>query len=692
MDFFKKFEKSSINFSESQKSAITHVNGPLLVVSGPGSGKTSVITARTAFLVQQGGVNPSNILVITFTRASANEMKMRFKSLPGTSREHIDEVEFGTFHSTFYKIINSYYGRRLPVLEQGEAYTIIKKALRSLNKPYDADIIKSTLNDISLFRTTKHKNNTASEHFSNPEFTKICSKYEEGKKFLKCIDFDDMLLMCSKILNSDNNLLMSYRNKYKYFLIDEFQDTNELQLDIIKLLSSPLNNLCVVGDDDQSIYGFRGSMPRCLLDFEEHFTEIKTVHLDINYRSTKEIIDLSKKIISFNINRKEKELKSYRDSGKAPIFISPPDEELEASFISDTIRDLKKQGYSYRDFAVLYRVNIQSRPVIDELIKKDIPFNVKDNINNFYDHWICRDLTAYLKLSINTNDAASLIQIVNKPVRYISKDWTEEVFEKYSMAKFDLVELYKNSQLKDFQKGKLDTLFDNLKTFRFMTPSSAINFIRKLVSYDEYIRSYCMDLNIHVSELYDILNEYEISSLTFSTIQQFLSHISEVSLKLKDCKSKGYSIRDSITLSTIHGAKGLEFPCVFIIGVVDGLMPHKKSTATGENIEEERRLFYVATTRAKDILFIASPKRHHNKSTDDSQFIRELFNNDDSVKNDILKLYKFNLGEYVSHIIFGTGKIININKNILEIQFNNRNDRKQLDINTCIQNKLIDKM
>jgi DNA helicase II / ATP-dependent DNA helicase PcrA len=692
MDFFKKFEKNGINFSENQKAAITHVNGPLLVVSGPGSGKTSVITARTAFLVQQGKINPSNILVITFTRAAANEMKQRFKSLPGTTQDHIDKVEFGTFHSTFYKIINSYYGRQLPVLEQGKAYTIIKNILKSLCEPYDDEIVENTLNDISLSRTVKHKCEFKSEHFKNSVFLSICSQYEKGKKDLKCIDFDDMLIMSCKILENDNNLLQGYRNRYKYFLIDEFQDTNEIQLDIIKLLSDPLNNLCVVGDDDQSIYGFRGSMPRCLIDFEENFKESKTVHLDINYRSTKEIIDISKKIISFNIDRKGKDLKPYRGSGRNPLFISPPNEEMEASFISDTVRELKIGGYSYKDFAVLYRVNIQSRPVIDELIKENIPFNVKDSINNFYNHWICRDLSAYLKLSIDMNDIASLVQIINKPVRYISKEWLEKVLIKFSHDKFDLNNIYKNTELKDFQQQKLNTLFDNLKTFRFMTPSSAVNFIRKLVSYDDYIRNYCMELNIEISDFYDILDEYEISSSQFNTIPEFLSHINEVSLKLKDCRNTGYFKKDGITLSTIHGAKGLEFPCVFIIGVVDGLLPHKKSTITGENIEEERRLFYVAATRSKDVLFISSPKRHHNKSTGDSRFIKELLENDAIIKNNNSEIHKFNTAEYISHKIFGTGKIININKNILEIQFNNRNGIKKLDINTCIQNKLIDKV
>lgn len=688
MDFFDKLKVKGFDFNENQKNAISHVEGPLLVVAGPGSGKTSVITARTAYLIQKAAVNPSNILVITFTRAAANEMKSRFKTFPGITAEQFKKVDFGTFHSTFYKIINSYYGRNIPVLEQTRAYSFIKNILRSSNEPFDDEIVQNILNEISVFRTVKkNTEDFKSEHLSFSKFKLIVNQYECYKRSIKSIDFDDMLVMCKNILESDNNTLIHYRNKYKFFLVDEFQDTNEMQFDIIKLLCHPCNNLCVVGDDDQSIYGFRGSMPGCLTGFEEYFNSCNRVILDINYRSTKEIIEMSTRIISNNTSRIDKNLKSHRGEGEKPVIVNPPDENMEASFIAQTIESLKKQGYSYMDFAVLYRTNMQSRHVIDELIKENIPFNIKDSLNNFFDHWICRDMTCYLKLSLNNTDVSGLLQIINRPVRYIGRDSIDQAISKSLSDDISIVESFENSSLKDFQKQRIRELFSNLKTLKYMSPSSAVNYIRRLVGYDEYIRNYCIESNIGFDELYEILDEYEVSSSNFNTIPEFLSHIHEVSLKLKDTKKNTAYTRDSITLSTIHSAKGLEFPCVFVAGAVEGFYPHKKSIKTGENVEEERRLFYVAVTRARDRLFISSPKRHHGKTVSVSRFISEYMN----IKDEHNALVKFSTNELVSHKTFGTGKVIQISKGVLKVHFNNKYGTRHLDIKTCIENKLIEK-
>ena len=625
MNFFNKVEAQGFFYNENQKKAITHIDGPLLVAAGPGSGKTSVITARTAYLVQNNFSNNSSILVITFTRAAANEMKTRFIGFPNITEQNLKKVDFGTFHSTFYKIINSYYGRHIPVLEESKAFTIIKSILKSINEPYDDDIIKRTLNEISIAHTLFEKpEDFVSEHYSCEKFLSIHSHYEKQKKAIKCIDFDDMMIICKNILETDKSALNYYRQKYNYFLIDEFQDTCKLQFDIVKLLSSPIDNICVVGDDDQSIYGFRGVLPNCFTRFENSFKSCKSVILNINYRSTCEIVKISKMIISNNTLRKEKDLKSTGIDGERAEMIFPADEENEACVIVDSIEKMHEQGRTFSNLAVLYRVNMQARPVIDELIRRNIPFNVRDGLNNFFEHWVCRDITSYLKLTVNSNDMISLVKIINRPARYIHKNNIEKAISNYKPDITCAAKAFENSGLKDFQKENIDKLFYSLRTLKYMPPSSAVHFIRKSIAYDEHIKNYCAESNIIQEELFNILDEYEMSSSRFKTISEFLSHIYEVSLKIKQNKSNFEYKRDSVTLSTIHSSKGLEFCCTYIIGTIEGYIPHTKSLSTKEAIEEERRLLYVAVTRAKEKLVISSPKKYHGKTALISRFINEI--------------------------------------------------------------------
>lgn len=693
MDFFKRFEKEGIKFNKNQAEAISYINGPLLVAAGPGSGKTSVIAARCAYLLQLGAAKSSGILVITFTRAAANEMKLRFKRLPGIGSGQLARVDFGTFHSTFYKIINTYYGRRLPVLEGAKIFSIIKKILRSINEPDDDDTIEKAIEEISSARTMyRSVDDFKSSIMPHSKFMYLYSNYEKQKKALKCIDFDDMMILCKKILESDPSMLNLCRKKYTYFLVDEFQDTNKMQMDIIEMLCQPLNNICVVGDDDQSIYGFRGAIPSCMKDFEKHYSPCKSVVLDTNYRSGSEIIELSSRVISNNTDRKAKNLKSSRGKGSKPIMVTPPDENQEASFIVKNIIELQKKGYNFNDMAVLYRTNMQSRAIIDEMIINKIPFNIRDNVNNFFNHWISSDLTCYLKLSINNSDFPSLVQIINKPVRYITKDSIRTVSGNLLSGQLNILGAFQRSGLKNFQLEKLADLFKSLSDMKYMSPSAAVNFIRKSIGYDDYIRSYCTNSGIEYSDLFDVLDEYEMSTTSFSTIARFLSHIDEVSSKIADCRSKRGSA-DGVALSTIHGAKGLEFSCVFVSGVIEGLLPHKKSLQTGEGIEEERRIFYVAITRAKDMLYISAPKRYHGKHTNESRFFNEAREvKKTKAENMGTAPYKFSAGDLIHHSIFGTGKIIGINGPIIEAQFYGRKNIIKLDIETCCESRILQKL
>lgn len=690
MDFFKRLEKCGLLFNEKQKEAIMHIDGPLLVAAGPGSGKTSVITARVAYLIQKAKVDPSSIMVITFTRAAANEMKVRFADFPGTSADHTKRVEFGTFHSIFYKIICTYYGRKLTVLDPLKTFNIIKNILKSIHEPYDDDVILNVLNEISIFRTVAERpENFTSQLFLRPRFSYIVDQYDKQKKLLKSIDFDDMMIMCAKILEHDENFLSNCRKKYRYFLVDEFQDTCKMQYELIRLLSHPQNNICVVGDDDQSIYGFRGAMHDCLIRFENHYTPCKSVILDINYRSTEEIVEISRKIINNNTLRKHKDLKSVKGHGEKVAIISPPDEDSEAAFIADSIENMHKDGTLYRNFSILYRTNTQSRPIVDELIRRDIPFNVRDGLINFYDHWICRDLTYYLRLVQNNNDRFSLLQIINRPARYIPRELINNAVQ-YCDSNVSLFQHIQNSNvLKDFQLQKIRELERNLKSIKHQSPEAAVNSIRKTIGYDDYIKKHCMEYGISPGELFNILEEYEISASGFKSIHEFLYHINEVSQKLKrDDKVRSHA--DSVTLSTIHGAKGLEFPYVFVIGCIEGYMPHSKCLQTGENVEEERRLLYVAITRAKTNLIISSPLKHHGRAVEPSRFIDEIneVNNKQMSRNQ--NLIGFRIGEWVNHRIFGTGRIIKTDGKSIDIKFNSKTGIKTLDTKTCIDNKLID--
>lgn len=690
MDFFNRLEGKGLIYNENQKKAIMHVEGPLLVAAGPGSGKTSVIAARTAYLIQKANVSPSSILVITFTRAAANEMKDRFRCFPGTTEEHASKVEFGTFHSIFYRIVCTYYGRFLPVLEQSKASGIIKSILKAMNEPFDDDTIQSILTEISIARiAVRNPDDFKSQYFSQAKFLNILNKYERQKRVSKCIDFDDMMLICKNILEADKSCLLQYRQKYKYFLIDEFQDTCEMQFNIVKKLCYPKNNICVVGDDDQSIYGFRGTMQDCLNSFEQYYSPCTSVTLNINYRSTAEIVDLSRKIIANNSKRKLKNLKPYRGNGESPSIVFPADENSEATFVCDTVESMHKEGFPYHSFAILYRTNIQSRPFIDELVRRDIPFNIRDNLKDFFDHWVCKDLTSYLKLSQNINDIANISQVINRPVRYIPRDIINTVCSKYNQDIRSVYEIFEGSGLKEFQLVKLRELHKDLVSLKNMSPGSAVNYIRRVILYDDYIRKHCMEQGIPADELFNIIDEYEAASSGFNTIKEFLSHIYDVSKKLKDAGKTRY-IPEGITLSSIHGAKGLEFPYVFVSGALEGFLPHSKCLETGENIEEERRLFYVAVTRAKDKVFICSSEKHHGKTARISRFLDEILEKPEQKSDKNILSRAFNTGELICHKIFGTGRIIKVSSETMEIQFNKRTGIKKLDIYTCINNKLIE--
>ena len=416
-------DKDKLN--ENQKKAVEHVQGPCMVLAGPGSGKTRVITYRIVNMIVNNNIPPARILAISFTKNSSMEMKNRAMQICNDQR--INKVTFGTFHAVFYKILR-YFGRydMNSILDEKTKRITIKGILKNLNveNGEDDETVGQVINEISYVKNElMDKQDFESEVLKKDEFINAYNMYEEYKEQVKKIDFDDMLLRTYYLLSENKQALEMVRQVYKYILVDEFQDINRVQFEVLKLMANPNNNIFVVGDEDQSIYGFRGARPDFLLQFEEYFKGTDKILLDINYRSKKEIIDVSNKLIEKNVSRYDKTIKCHQGEGAVVNYIMPKDSEDEAIQIGkEILEEIKKDYMEYSDFAVIYRTNIQSRALVDVFMDMRIPFTIKDSVVTIYDHWAARDILSYLKISVRKNTNEDWIRIINKPFRYISRE------------------------------------------------------------------------------------------------------------------------------------------------------------------------------------------------------------------------------------------------------------------------------
>lgn len=612
------------DLNSNQKLAVDHINGPCLVLAGPGSGKTKVIAHRIVNMIKNHNIAPTRILAISFTKASSVEMKSRTIELSGD--ESAKKVNFGTFHSIFFRILRRYSGVELEdLLSENDRYKIIKNILRIMKKNnFNDDEIGDILNEISY---VKNEIIDASEYeskiFEEDEFQKIYSNYEMQKNELNKIDFDDMLTKTYHLLMENKEVLNIVRQVFKYILIDEFQDINKVQFEIIKLMSEPVNNIFVVGDEDQSIYGFRGARPDFTIEFEKYFNNAKKIVLKVNYRSTKDIVELSQKLIEKNKNRHEKKINSINKKNGTIKYIYPLDTEEEANFIAKEIK--KNENY---DTAVIYRTNRQARAFVDAFMDEKIPFILKDSPRSIYDHWVCQDMIAYLRVAMGIGTNIEWSRIVNKPFRYISRSSVKKAIEGDDF----LEALLSDEDIKKYTKKNLRDLYEDLNYVRGLAPQYGISYIRTTLDYDRYILDYCHERKMKSNSVIDILNEFESSSKQFKTNFEFFKHIEESKEEIKKSYQKNKEIvkssdilNDGVVLSTIHSIKGLEFESVYIAGVLDGVIPYKNNDEIDcEDIEEERRLFYVAITRAKDTLVISSPKKRFGKNAKKSEFLDDL--------------------------------------------------------------------
>lgn len=670
--------------NENQLEAVKHINGPCMVLAGPGSGKTRVITYRIANMVVNEEIKPTSILAISFTKASSLEMKNRALSLSNDYR--MNKVTYGTFHSVFFRILRYFEKYSLEsILDEKSKRLAIKGILKSLEveNGEDDEVIGQVINEISYVKNElMDKVDFKSELLSSDEFIKAYNLYEEHKDQINKIDFDDMLIKTYHLLQNNKSALDMVRNVYKYILVDEFQDINRVQFEVLKLISNPNNNIFVVGDEDQSIYGFRGARPDFLLQFEEYFKNTKKVLLDINYRSKDEIINVANRLIEKNENRYEKLIKCSQGIGARVNYISPDDSEEEAVFIGkDILEEVKKDYVEYTDFAVIYRTNIQSRALVDVFMDMRIPFVVKDAVVTIYDHWASQDILAYLRIGLNPNSNKDWVRIINKPFRYISRDSINMIKDEKDFIN----SLINKCELKPNQIKTINDLEIDLSYLKTLNPKNAISYIRTSLDYDRYILDYCTNRKIKANGLVEILNELESSATNFKTIEEYLNHIERVKSELVDNKYNKNT--DGVIFTTMHSAKGLEFKNVYIIGANEGTIPHEKSYDLDddkkkvEQIEEERRLMYVAITRAEENLYISSPVNKYGKKVSKSRFIDDIKAPTKEEMDNII------IGDKIYHKRFKEGTVVQKDNNLIKAKFND--GERTFDYKLCLTKNMI---
>ena len=665
-----------LDLNQSQKHAVTCPLRPTIVIAGPGSGKTHVIINRINYMLQHLNCDPQHILVVTFSKLAANEMKERF-----IRQYHEPRIHFGTLHSIFYKILKSsdpqkYHSANL--LLENEKKAIIQNLFLKLDSDEYEDFVEEFLKHLALMQ-----NQLINPKYYYPDglskeiFLKLFQEYEYYKEVHHKFDFDDMLVDCYYLLLNDQILLNAVRNYYRYLLVDEFQDINLVQFEIIKLLTKEHEQLFVVGDDDQSIYKFRGAKPEFLLDFKNHFSNTQQIFLDVNYRSTKNILNYSLALITHNKNRYVKALTTPNETGSIPKVIYCKDSKEQAEMILQKIIALKNQGEKLHDLAVIYRTNLQARPIVEILLTANLSFCLRDGMITLYDQWVTQDILAYLHLALDMTNSELALKIINKPKRYISKVIAERAC-RLQGSFFENLLTFEN--VTEWQKNYIQQLLFDLQILKEKPLQDAILYIRKNIGYEQYILDYTSYRKIPPTTLFEVLDELQESAMGFKTHTEWEHFLMDISKKIKEQTSHQSSQQDSITLTTMHGAKGLEFKEVFIIDVVEGSIPHHKSSSEAEG-EEERRLFYVAMTRAKNNLYLYIPSEKYGKPVNPSLFIENLTAY--SLKTQLQK------NKFLIHKKLGRGEILEIMEDgILKVKFASDNIRK-IDGNYCINNGII---
>ena len=606
-----------MRISEAQSRAIAHGEGPAMVLAGPGSGKTLVITNRTKYLIEHYGVRPEEILVITFTKAAAAQMRERFEQLTGGKRYR---VTFGTFHAVFFQILKyAYHYTASNILREEQKYRILGEIADYMKLEFEDE--KEFLSDLASEISLVKNEQIPLEHYystncSEENFRKIFQMYQNRLQRSNQIDFDDMLVYCNALFRERKDILAQWQRHFRYILVDEFQDINQLQYGVVRLLAQPEDNLFIVGDDDQSIYRFRGAKPEIMLNFRKDYPEADVILLDQNFRSVAAITEAAGIVIRENKNRYEKDIKCSARQGEAVELRYFQGQEQEALYLIKSIRDAIKTGYQYSDLAILTRTNTGGRYIAEKLMEFEIPFQMRDRMPNLYDHWIAEDLLAYLRLALGIRERRDFLRIMNRPKRYISRDCVDT-------PAFDFERLRTWYDDKPWMVQRIDKLENDLMHLKNMRPYAAVNFIRHGMEYENYIKEYAGYRRIKEEELLDVLEELQESARTFKTHLEWFEHIQEYRCTLEQQQTERDGEGDAVILSTLHSAKGLEFTEVYLPDINEDMIPHRKAVLEAD-IEEERRLFYVGMTRAKKRLHLFYLKERYGKRLEPSRFLEVL--------------------------------------------------------------------
>ena len=675
------------DLNEEQLKAVTTIEGPVLVLAGAGSGKTKVLTTRIAYLIDYG-VSPYNILAITFTNKAAGEMKGRIIDLVGSVAK---SMQISTFHSFGVRVLKENYDLlgykdNFSILDADDSLTVVKTILKELNldpKKYNARGIRNTISN--------YKNELISpemaKKFVNSDFDElvvdIYKRYESKLKTGNSVDFDDLLLLPIELFKKNKSALEHYQNRYKYILVDEYQDTNEAQYILTKMIADKYKNICVVGDPDQSIYSFRGANYKNILNFERDYKDAKVITLEENYRSTKTILDAANSVIKNNKNRKEKNLRSTKGDGDKITYYRAYDGKDEANYCIDEVKKLLDSGVEKQDIAILYRTNAQSRILEEAFLRSNIPYRVVGSYY-FYGRKEIKDLLAYLKLIHNPSDNVSLLRIINEPKRGIGDKtiaYIQDMADSTNSSLYDAISGGKELEFKriieelieDAKSCTLTELVDKV-----LSKSGLRQDLEKEKSLEGEIKLE------NLEEFKSITKDFEDREGSVS-LEEFLMETSLVS-DIEDYRNDP----NRVSLMTVHSVKGLEFDYVFVTGLEEGLFPHVNSLESSNELEEERRLAYVAITRAKKKLYLVNARQRVIFGQDqinvvsrfieeiDKDFIEEVGPNiveKETViphsKEEMYKTEEFDIkkGDFVFHEDFGVGKVLDVNGSLATISF-----------------------
>ena len=677
--------------NDRQKEAVLWGDGPLLLLAGAGSGKTSVLTTRVAYLIKERGIDPRNIVAITFTNKAAKEMKERIIKQVGSVGYNI---QISTFHSFGLRIIKENferlgYDKNFTIIDSDDSLTVIKRILKDMNidsKRCNPKFIKNQISSCKNEMVTVEKyHNLVNDEVSDITY-KVYKKYQETLLRNNSLDFDDLLIKPIELFNKHPEVLQQYQELFKYVFIDEYQDTNEAQYLLSKMISAKYKNICVVGDDSQSIYSWRGANFKNILNFEKDYKDAKVILLEQNYRSTKTILNAANSVIKNNTKKKDKNLWTENEQGEKIKYVRALDEKDEASFVTREIKKLKSDGVSLDDIAVLYRTNAQSRTIEEGFLNSNIPYRIVGAFA-FYSRKEIKDLLAYLKLIYNPKDDVSLIRVINYPKRGIGPKTIDNLSMDAVLKGTSMFEVIEKGKELEFK----NTILEMKEKSETLSLTETIDMVLdKKKNKKDLGQEHTLEADIRLENL----EEFKSITKTFeeesgiASLEDFLNEVSLVS-DVNDQKEDGAS---KVTLMTIHAVKGLEFKYVFVIGMEENIFPHVNCIEGPDGLEEERRLCYVAITRAKKKLYLINALKRtlfgRTSVNMPSRFINEIDKDliDMPEKKNIIKQIdksamfnddnELSVGDNVIHDVYGPGVVVMVDKSIATIAFKGQGIRK----------------